>query len=260
MDSRSAPLGAKLRRRRMDRGLSLEEAGEALHVPARYIHAIETDDFAALPPSVYARALIREYARYLGVDPSELPERPVPMRPQDRNPIRPALQPIERPVVVSWKAIFLLTGMAACIGVFAYLYSQYNSFAQTVEPTHGAGADLLPTPASRSIAVRITPFPTLAVEQPPTPSPTTPSPISTPVSGLVVEARLSERSWMQVWVDGQSVVAEAVPGGNVRTFTADKTVRMRVGNAGAIDVTVNGVSQGRLGTTGQAMEVSWGRD
>src|SRR5690348_2933690 len=98
MDNRtSTTVSARLRRARLDRGLTLADAGDALHVPARYIHAIETDDFAALPPTVYTRALIREYARFLGINPAEVLERGVPMRPGDRNPIRPALQPIDRP-------------------------------------------------------------------------------------------------------------------------------------------------------------------
>src|SRR4051794_40314657 len=71
VDSKT-PMGARLRRARLDRSLSLADVGDALHVPARYIHAIETDDYAALPPTVYTRALIREYARYMGMNPAEL--------------------------------------------------------------------------------------------------------------------------------------------------------------------------------------------
>jgi len=249
-------MGARLRRGRLDRSLSLAEVGDALHVPARYIHAIETDDYAALPPTVYTRALIREYARYLGMNPAEVLERSVPMRPQDRNPIRPALQPIDRSsLVVSWK----LLGIAGCavvgILIMVYLYSQYNSFAQSIESSRATAIDLLPTPVSRQAVPRITPFTTPTDLPPPTPVAT-----PTPVSGLLVEARLTESSWMQVWTDDRPAIAETIPGGNTKTFTADRSIRMRVGNAGGIDVTVNGQHQGKLGNSNQAIEVSWGRE
>jgi cytoskeleton protein RodZ len=251
-------VAARLRRARLDKSLSLADAGEALHVPARYIHAIETDDYAALPPTVYTRALIREYARYLGINPAEVLEHGLPMRPGDRNPIRPALQPIDKPSVsVSWRAIAVASGIAICIGVFAYLYSQYNSFAQSIDGGRDPAAELLPTPLARGAATaRITPFATTTVV------PTlTPSAIPTPVTGIVVEARLTEGSWMQVWTDNRPVLQEAVPaGGAPRVFTADQSIRMRVGNAGGIEVTVNGVNQGKLGSANQAMEVSWGRE
>src|SRR5205823_7703432 len=110
------------------------------------------DDYAALPPTVYTRALSREYARYLGINPAEVLERSVPMRPTDRNPIRPALQPIDRPTfTVSWKALAIAGGVVLCIGLFAYLYAQYNSFAQTIDVGRGSGqtVDLLPTPVTR---------------------------------------------------------------------------------------------------------------
>ncbi len=255
LDSRSAPIGAVLRRARLDRGLSLSDVGEALHVAARYIHAIETDDYAALPPTVYTRALIREYARFLGLNPADLLERAVPMRPGDRNPIRPALQPLDRSPAVSWKAIASIMGVAACIGLFVYLYSQYNSFAQTVDAGRGTSFDLVPTQAVRSAPLRITPFATEAETSTPTPAAT-----PTVVSGIVVEAHVVEQSWLQVWTDGRPVIAETVAGGNTRTFTAEQSIRMRVGNAGGVDVTVNGNHQGKLGADKQAMEVSWGRE
>jgi cytoskeletal protein RodZ len=228
---------------------------EALHVPVRYIDAIESDDFAALPPSVYARALIRSYARLVGVNPAEVSEHAVPQRPQDRNPIRPAVEPLEKPPLVSWRAIWTAGLLVAALCLLVYLYSQYNSFARSVESGGSLIVESLPTPSSRNLNSLLTPFPTT------TPDPTPTQEIApTPIQGLIVEARVSERSWLQVWTDGRSVLAEPVPAGTARSFTADRAIRMRVGNAGAVDVTVNGLQQGRLGAPGQVLDVSWGRE
>ena len=152
LEFRPASVGVALRRARMERGHTPEEMADALHVPVRYIDAIESDDFAALPPSVYARALIRSYARLVGVNPAEVSEHAVPVRPQDRNPIRPAVEPLEKPPLVSWRAIWTAGLLVAALCLFVYLYSQYNSFARSVDQTGGSLiVENLPTPATRNL-------------------------------------------------------------------------------------------------------------
>lgn len=254
MEPRPGSVGDSLRRARIAQGMSLADIEAALHVRLHYLQALETDDFAALPPTVYTRALIRDYARYIGLEPSELLERALPMRPQDRNPIRPAIQPLDKPPIISWKPVFIVAGVILCVGLFVYLYSQLTSFADSMD-TAQARTQTLPTPLSRSIAALLTPLPT----QPAGPTPT-PEPSPTPISGLLVEARVTDRSWVQVWSDGRPVLAQTLATGTSRSFSADQSLRMRVGNAGGVDITVNGIHQGRLGSPGQVIDASWGRE
>jgi hypothetical protein len=141
-----------------------------------------------------------------------------------------------------------------CAGLFVYLYSQLTSFADSVDSGQ-VRAQQVPTPLSRSISALLTPLPAGT----PGPSPT-PEPSPTPISGLLIEARIVDRSWVQVWADERPVLAQTLPPGTTQTFTADRSLRMRVGNAGGIDITVNGVHQGRLGSTGQVLDASWGRE
>jgi hypothetical protein len=77
--------------------------------------------------------------------------------------------------------------------------------------------------------------------------------------GLIVDAKVVEKTWMEVWVDGQSVMADTVQAGYARTFTGETQVRMRVGNAAGVQVVVNGQTQGPLGVRGQAVDAIWGR-
>ncbi len=254
MEPRAGSVGDTLRRARIARSMSVGDVEAALHVRPHYVQALETDDFALLPPTVYTRALIRDYARLVGLDPSDLLERSLPMRPQDRNPIRPAISPIDKPPLISWKAVLITAGVMVCASLFVYLYTQLSSFADSIDAGQ-VRAQALPTQPSRSISALLTPLPTSA------PGPTeTPAPSPTPITGLLVEARISERSWVQVWTDNRSVLAQTLPPGAIQAFNADQSVRMRVGNAGGVDITVNGVHQGRLGSTGQVLDASWGRE
>jgi flagellar biosynthesis protein FlhG len=61
--------GADLRRIRESRGVSLREISTASKVGVRFLEYIEEDRFALLPPPVYLRGFLQEFARALGIDP-----------------------------------------------------------------------------------------------------------------------------------------------------------------------------------------------
>lgn len=67
-------IGARLRAAREQRGLSVLQAAEKLHVDARILEALEAQDFAALGADVYVRGHLRRYAEAIGESPAELNE------------------------------------------------------------------------------------------------------------------------------------------------------------------------------------------
>jgi cytoskeletal protein RodZ len=254
MEPRLGPaIGALLKEARTAQALSLNDVQEALHVNLKYLQALENDDYGALPPGVYARGLIRQYAAFVGLDPTEILARYGRARPPEREVVRPALQPIDRPPLVSLKAIVTVLVVAVCIGLFGYLQAQYNSLSRSLD-TSGAAVTppALPTPGLLAQSQLLTPFPTGT----PVPAPTA-TVAPTPIAGVMLEARTTDRTWLQVWVDGSSVLAETLPVGAARTFTARQGIRLRAGNAAGVQVSVNGVPQPSLGAPNQAVEATW---
>ena len=65
--------------------------------------------------------------------------------------------------------------------------------------------------------------------------------------------KLSERSWLRVVVDGKSQMEGIFPAGTQREFKGKSAV-VRAGNAGGVDLTVNGKSVGKLGASGDVVE------
>ncbi len=57
--------GQRLRLGRENRGLSVSEVADALHLDREMIEAIEADDYTNLPPSTFTKGYLRAYARYL---------------------------------------------------------------------------------------------------------------------------------------------------------------------------------------------------
>jgi len=68
-------LGALLRERREAMGASLAEVETATRIRQKYLAALESDEWNLLPGEVIGRGFLRNYATYLGLDPTEIIER-----------------------------------------------------------------------------------------------------------------------------------------------------------------------------------------
>jgi cytoskeleton protein RodZ len=93
-------VGNKLREARIRRKLSLAEVEDKTKIRARYLQAIENEEWDQLPEDTYARAFIRTYGRFLGLDGDRLAED----QRRDRGAARPGerlprVDPRPRPVV-----------------------------------------------------------------------------------------------------------------------------------------------------------------
>lgn len=78
-------VGARLREARSRRRLGLPEVEAAIKIRSRYLLAIENEDWDQLPGDTYARAFIRTYGSYLGLDGERLAEE----HRRDRGEARP---------------------------------------------------------------------------------------------------------------------------------------------------------------------------
>lgn len=244
-------MGEVLRESRQRRNLSVEQAEEDTKIRKKYLVALEEDDYSELPPPVYARGFLQIYAEYLGLDPRFVEKlyQP-PARAAAAPEIRPAATGLRGGGGVSFRGVatfaLALLGIAAII----YLYVQYAAYATNA----GEPMARRPTPVASATSLALVP--------PPSPTPTVvPTPSPTPVRGVEVLVQITERSWMRVIADGQSpplFEGELNPG-DTRVWKARDRIDMRVGNAGGVEVTVNGMRQGKLGASGEVKNVTWGR-
>jgi cytoskeletal protein RodZ len=116
-----------------------------------------------------------------------------------------------------------------------------TSVAPALDPTE------TPTPA---------PDPTRRPTRTPTRRPTrTPSP--TPVEGVTLSIEVIERAWLQVTIDGEELPGELLEVGEERTWEAEQVIHFICGNAGGVEVTVNGEELGALGGRAEVLERTW---
>ena len=79
----------------------------------------------------------------------------------------------------------------------------------------------------------------------------------TQTAPAVSELTTTRRVWVRLTVDGQRVVEGEVPANARVPITADKTVVIRTGNAGAVRLTLRGEDQGALGAEGTVVTRSF---
>lgn len=287
------PLGEWLRQRREELGISLEDAQEATRIRIRYLEALEAEDLEALPNPVVASGFLRNYAAYLELDPQEAVDRcPEITGPSEQefptvNESSPFSAESFRPVPLHdipdrrsrrWLAAILVIILVVALAILAwqgYPYiSNWLSIVQnaarpapteratsatlstaTFTPTVTTTATSAPTANAPRTAAPTQSLPTLELTLTPTftpsPSPTPTQPVYT---GIFLELVFTETSWIQVAVDGVRQFQGELEAGTYRSWYGEERIELRVGNAGAVEATVNGQKLGPLGAPGEVID------
>jgi cytoskeletal protein RodZ len=290
-EDKERPLGDWLRRRREELGISLEQVEEDTRIRVRYLQALETENFEALPDAVVGRGFLRNYCTYLDLDPLEAASRysrflapltpePLPVRepfPATAEAFRPV--PLhEMPGLRSRRGLLVggLLILVAALSVLAWWsYPRLRvmfSKDPAVVVTATAAATRQVASASLSTATHTPTVSVATTTAPPTGTPLeatptleltftptfTPSPSPTPsppiYTGIFIELVFTDTSWIQVAVDGVRQFQGVLEDGTYKSWYAEEQVVLRIGNAGAVDVTVNGQRLGHLGLPGEVVD------
>ncbi len=77
--------GSQLRQIRERRGIPLQEIADKTRINITYFEFLERNQYRSLPPSVYLRSYILQYARILGLDPVRVADRILSLVEQSRD-------------------------------------------------------------------------------------------------------------------------------------------------------------------------------
>ena len=236
-------LGDEFRSAREARGLSLSDVAERLHIRTVYLGAIEDEDWKAIGAPVYVRGFMRTYARFLGLDAESAVARfsaaAAPARPEER-PREERGGERSGPSIVAILAVLVAVAVVAYVG---YAYFNYR-FGVAARPVAVAS----PVPSAVRSPIKASTAPVTAVAAA-APRPTQPGKHALP--GLRIH--LTQRSWLRVSIDGTVVAEGTFPAGTAKSF-AGNVADVRAGNAGGVNVAVNGRAVGPLGASGAVIE------
>lgn len=260
--------GTWLRRQREVREISLREIADSSKISLRYLEAFEQDRFDILPAGVFSRGFLREYAKYVGLDPDEVvnhflgakralepQEEEEEVEPQDRGTLR-------------WVRILLLL-VAAAVAVAALVtflaFENERSRrrrselpeASGVEAPASGGGDEAPAEDAPGLPEQESGGPGSAADPSPSAAPgSSASPgaqgppaavaarSSPPAAAapLLVTLDFSSSCWVDIRVDGsERIREERSPQASPLVLEARESVELlKVGDVSAVEVRVNG--------------------
>jgi cytoskeleton protein RodZ len=278
-------VGETLRRERLRKDLGLEQISRETKVSTRLLEAIEKDQFELLPGGVFAKSFVRQYARFLGLDEEEMAAEvekalnPAGTLPSFAGSSEPTFKV---PPVVEWDGggrpsssvlpalAMVVAVMLVCSGLYAWwqrskrpaVATASTAAAQNSRPAVPRVAESSPVTPAVSNTPESAHKTDVSASAPEAGADAAPAPAETldPAATLQVSLTADAEAWVQVWADGKSVMSRVLQPNEVKTIAAVDGLRIRTGNAGSLQVTVNGKPAGTLGPKGQVRTLEVTRD
>ena len=248
---RPAGFGEQLRRTREGAGLAIEDIVAETKISTRILKALERGDFGALPERVFARSFVGQYARTVGVDEAPLlASFDTAWDEHSRESgshFRLDVEPEDLGLPIRWRFwIPIATGAVILLVAATVILRGSTPPGQGLAPDprrSGARSSLEP---EESDPIRV---PTRA------PSPVTVTNAAAPESlvRMTVEVEPGEECWIH-FRDRNGMTGERLlTGGQTVALELTGPVKLTVGNAGAVRVTVDGRTYRDLGQPGQVI-------
>ena len=257
-----AMLGDILRREREKQGLTLKDVEEETSIRTLYIDAIENGQYDVLPGEVYVRGFIKNYAAFLKLDANELLEAyrqenctTEPAMPQEDLAANPPVAPKEKYVSESFINDYSKSDNDFKDRVARSRSTQKYFVLMAVMVVFLGGAYYFFTGDNDTTDDKSKPAVSMGQKQP-TAEPKTEQKAATADTQqeVIVKAQFTDRCWTKVEADGKTVFEGTVDKGKTFSWNGKNKIIMTAGNAGAVAVTVNGKSQGKLGAVGEVVE------
>ena len=254
-------IGETLRSERLQQGLDLQQLSETTKIGTRMLQAMEQNDFSKLPGGVFTRSFIRQYAAALGMEPNALDEQVTQL--QSAAEESPKNEP--RKDVITESSHYSLSDYNSARNSSSLLMS----FVWVALAIAAGGAvyflmnrSLTPAPQpARPPVVQTESGPEKHLpESAPVPVPVVPVPSdAAAVSSSPVQVILTakEKAWVSITADGKSQYVGDMQTDEKRTVQARERVKLVAGNAGGLEVQLNGKPVQVIGPKGQVRVVEF---
>jgi len=234
-------IGPNLKKIRQEKGLSLEEASKSTKIHQNILKAIEGDSLTNLSP-VYLKGFLKIYCKYLGVDPKEfIPNYKDP----EKLPQAYVYQSSEKEAPQVFKPKSFLRDASIKIGAWrpskrVKLIIIYIFVAILIIFVFSGLKKLITRKANKNPETT-----SIAVNQKQVPV-ATKAKINT-ISGVRLVISAKENCFISVKVDGRLIYNSILTRGRSKTWQAKDRIELSLGNAGGVELVVNGQRFSNLG-------------
>ena len=244
-------LGSSITQARKSAGLSIEDLSASTNIRTALLKEIESNNFANCGGETYARGHIRNIAMKLGVDPLiyiaafEDEQMHTDRSMKELLVENSVMRQPEEARKVSWKVLATISVSSLFIAGLAQIIISNTASVEIPEPIASITATESATPSPEA-------------------SEATPTEQATVSTGEGVELVISAsraKSWLFVSdATGRTLFSGQMSRGSSKTFRTDVSLNVKIGNAGGVDLTVNGKKVDSIGVDGEVVSVSYGVD
>lgn len=248
----SDDIGGRLRRAREQRGLSLHDVATRSKLTIPVVRAIERNDFTALPGGMFRKAYVRTLAVEVGLNPNDIAADYCAW-------FEPPVEPPSVPSRGTTRQEEWLNKLAQSPRGFLVALVAVATLATAWFLFDGAFRSELPDndALSESAAVGIPPLATTAAANDRSPHAATPAAIAAPATHLPLRIELAAAGWC--WVaadtDGERAMYRLVEPGERLVLEAHRTISLRLGDAGAMTLSINDGPRRSAGGDGEVVEL-----
>lgn len=239
-------LGSSISAARKAAGMSLDDLSNVTNLRPSLLREMEDDNFAHCGGQTYARGHVRNIATALKTDERELLRIFDEEQGIEKRTMRDLL--VENSVMrqpdetrkVSWKALVAISLISlALVGLIQIIVSNISGSTSSdviIAATTSASPSASASSSEQSV-------------------------FSTGQGVEVIVATTRAKTWLFVSdAQGRTLFSGQLPQGISKTFTSDSRLDLKVGNAGGVDLQVNGKRIDSIGGDSQVVSVSYGAD
>ncbi len=267
--SSAGNLGESLREARQRAGLSLAQVANATKISIPMLEALERNDCSRLPAGIFGRGFVRGFAATVGLDPESAVQEFLAQCPDAAATTgrlssgeREQNEVIESEREAALTVLRLAVWSVSIAAVLLYLaignpreHSSAGSGSASDAPRQGAEKGMV-TLGGSSSGDRASQPANAAPQGAPAVRATSGEQVSVENGvrdRLVVNLSTTGLCWVSAKVDGRVEIYQLFPAGARRTFDVHRELVLIAGDAGALEVTLNGTPARALGRSGQVV-------
>lgn len=235
------PVGEVLKRTREHYGRSLSDIEKILRIRAEQLEALENNEIEKLPAKVYAIGFVRSYAEYLGLDGEKMVHlfkvqaKDYAEEPQLQMPA-PAS---DSKLPSKW---LLLASVLTLLVLSAVYMAATSETREAVDAVPPVPAEIQQATLEKPQVVEEAPEEAEPVVEEPTLS-------KKPEKGIILNIR--ENSWVEIKdQEGRKLLSQVLKAGDQYFVPNRPSLRMSIGNAGGVEIEVDGEPLRLLGGQG----------
>ena len=267
-EERKLSVGAYLSQERKRQNISLIEIVKVTRISLQYLEALEKDEFQTLPASIFVRGFLRTYAAQIGLDPKEVLDLYEAQVDSLNEPEKPGKkEAVAPPKKLAPLVKYILTLFIIVLGVgIAFLFFKETSVPPSSSPSPEISAARTPPAKAPSPAA----FSSLekeslkGLERPKPEKKLGGLPAADPVVAegakkeekpYVLKVKAIEKTWLRIQSDDRPESEALLQPKETATWTAQRQFKILLGNAGGVEISLNGNPQGPLGKSGEVVHL-----